>query len=126
MGNAISGSAVTDALITRGHTQRRRDLDRAQAIRSIQQGEPMVYAMRLTDGIIKIGCSRDVASRRKCVGADAEILAFRFGDEVDEQAIHETLIPHRARAWEYYHPTPEVLAVVNDMREEFGLPHIAA
>ena len=60
------------------------------------------------------------------VNQDVELLAFRVGAYEDEQAIHASLVEHRARAREYYNPTPEVLAVVNDMRNSLGLPHIAA
>jgi hypothetical protein len=100
---------------------KRRGSVRTQAIHAMTGGEPVVYALRLLDGIIKIGCTRDLPKRRTAYDR-SEILAFRFGDEQDEQAIHATLIPHRARGREYYHPTPEVLAVVNDMRSDFNLP----
>jgi len=108
-----------------GETKNGRGHDRAEAIRAIQQGHPMLYALRLSDGAIKIGCSRDIANRRRQFRG-SEVLGVRFGEEDEEQAIHATLVPHRARAWEYYHPTPAVMAVVNQMRDEFGLPHIAA
>jgi hypothetical protein len=108
------------------HTARMRDLDRAQALRALTMNESVVYALRLNGGIIKIGCSASLHNRRRFVEAGAEILAFRFGTYEDEQAIHASLVPHRARGREYYHPTAEVLAVVNDMRDDFNLPHLAA
>lgn len=90
----------------------------------------VVYAVRLDD-VVKIGFTSDLGDRvhtLKCINGSrsAEMLAVRFGTEADEQAIHTRLIGHRARGREYYHPTPEVLAVVNEMREDFGLPPIAA
>ena len=102
-------------------TPKRRGRVRTQAIRAMTNGESVVYALRLLDGTIKIGCTRDLPKRRTAYDR-SEILAFRFGSLEDEQAIHAALVPHRARGREYYHPTPEVLAVINDMRSDFNLP----
>ena len=107
-------------------TRTERDRDRAQAIAALTAGRSVVYAMRLPGDTIKIGCSRNLASRRRCVHADAEILGFMFGEYDDEQAIHAALRSSRERGREYYRPTPEVLAVVNQMRDEFNLPHITS
>lgn len=109
-----------------GELPGRRNRFRAEAVRSLTAGRSVVYALRLTSGEIKIGCSSDLANRRRYVGAGAEIIGFVFGEYEDEQAIHTRLVPHRSRGREYYHPTPEVMAVVNEMRDYFHLPHIAA
>lgn len=95
---------------------------------------PVVYAVRLTDGTVKIGHTRRFGDRLRALkhysGQDVELLAFRPGTYNDEQAIHEALAPHRVelteRAREWYHPTPEVMAVVNEMRGELNMPPIAA
>lgn len=58
--------------------------------------------------------------------AGAEILGFVPGTTDDEQAVHASLRPHVAHGVEYYHPTAAVMAVVNEMRDRFNLPHIAA
>jgi hypothetical protein len=97
---------------------------------------PVVYAARLTDGAVKIGWTEHFGSRlrwlKSYTGQDVELLAFRLGTYDDEQAIHASLLDHRAsgsqyaNAREYYNPTPEVLAVVNQMRESLNMPHIAA
>lgn len=84
----------------------------------------VVYAVRLSDGVIKIGCTSNLDGRVRTLvslSGGGELLAFRPGTEDDEQDIHAELKPHRARAHEYYHPTPAVIAVVNDMRRELGL-----
>lgn len=91
----------------------------------------VIYAARLDDGTIKIGWTRHFGHRlrmlKHAVKQDVELIAFRFGDFEDEQAIHAGLIPHRIEGkQEFYRPTPEVLAVVNEMRESLNLPHIAA
>jgi hypothetical protein len=99
----------------------RRHWDRAEALRALIGDRSVVYAIRLRDGIIKIGCSANVRSRRNFY-TGSEIVGFRFGDYADEQAIHAQLRSSVARGREYYHPTAEVLAVVNDMRQDFNLP----
>lgn len=100
--------------------------DRAAAIDAVIGDRSVVYAIRLADGIVKIGCTANFRSRRRQFGSGTRFLAFRFGDVEDEQEIHGRLVAHRARGREYYHPAPEVLAVVNQMRDEFNLPHIVA
>lgn len=101
-----------------------RGRDRAEALRSLTAGRSVVYAMRLPDGTIKIGCSAQLW-RRRCT-LRGEVLAFVNGTRIEEQAIHRTLTAHLARGREYYRPTPAVLAVVNDMRKRFNLPPLAA
>jgi hypothetical protein len=90
----------------------------------------VIYAARLADGTIKIGCTTHFGQRltwlKSHVGLDVELLAFRFGAYEDEQAIHASLREHLRRGREYYHPDPEVLAVVNAMRDDLHMPHIAA
>lgn len=97
---------------------------------------PVVYAVRLADGVIKIGWTERFDLRlhwlKHRVRQDVELLAFRPGTYDEEQAIHAALKPHRAtdetyaQAREYYVATPEVLAVVNDMRGALNMPQLAA
>ena len=94
---------------------------RAQALRALIGDRSVLYALRLDDGVIKIGCTKNLQMRRNHFG-DAEIIGFAFGDFEDEKALHKALVPHRHHAHEYYNPAPEVMAVVNDWREPFGLP----
>lgn len=77
---------------------------------------PVVYAIRMKDGIIKIGHTTSIYERALALGGLNALLALRAGTLDDEQAIHRALQPYRARAIEYYYPVPEVLAVVNEMR----------
>lgn len=108
------------------HTATQRGRDRGAALRSLIGDRPVVYALDMQDGTIKIGCTTNLIARRSHLGADAEILAFVFGDLADEQEIHRSLVAHRARGQEFYHRTNEVLAVVNSMRDQWNLPHLAA
>jgi len=99
-----------------------RALTTASALRALG---PIVYAVRLTDGLIKIGHSADFAQRRRCIGGhSSEMLAVIPGaTRADEQAIHAQLTDHVHHGREYYNPTPGVLQVVNRMREQIGLDH---
>jgi hypothetical protein len=108
----------------RNHAER---VERYVGIRALTATIPSVlYAVRLPGGTIKIGCTSNFASRLSSYGPDSEVLGFRAGDRADEQAIHKSLKAHLRHGREWYHPTSEVFAVVNDMRDDFGLPHLAA
>lgn len=119
MTNLIGGAALMphETVKGRGHL-------RTQALRAILGDAAVVYAVRRKDGIIKIGCTKRLW--RRVTELRGEIVGFRFGGLDDEAAIHAGLIEHRASGHEYYHPTPEVLTVVNAMRDEWNLPHVAA
>ncbi len=86
----------------------------------------VVYAIRLTDGTVKIGWTQDLGRRKTYFGSEAQVIGFRRGSLADEQALHTSLAPHRHHGREYYNATPEVLAVVNDMRSAFNLEPLAA
>lgn len=105
-------------------TPRSRGIDRADALRALIGDQAVVYAIRLDDGVIKIGCTRNLTKRRGHFPG-GEILGFTFGDEADELQIHHQLHGHVARGREYYHPTAAVLSLVNDrMRRPLGLPEL--
>lgn len=103
-----------------------KELDRMAPIHAGSLLGEVVYAVRLGDGSIKIGWTQNLGRRKQYFGAGHEVLGFRFGKRDDEQALHERLVAHRAKGREYYHATPEVLAVVNDMRQDFNLPPLEA
>jgi hypothetical protein len=110
--------------IPKGNALRR---EQNAALRAMQAGQTFVYAVRFPDGIIKIGCSTNLAQRFNQYRVDkGELLGFMPGDYALEQEIHQTLRDDRARGREWYHPTPGVIAIVNEMRDGFDMPHIAA
>lgn len=114
-----------------GHTNGNRKTTSVSRTAALTALGSVVYAARLDDGTIKIGCTGQLQDRLRYLsnhtGQSVELLAFRLGTYADEQAIHETLVAHRIIGKrEYYHPSPEVLAVVNDMRAALKMPHIAA
>lgn len=97
---------------------------RNQAIRLLQGADDLlIYAVRTGDGRIKIGGSADLVERLSHIhGGTAEVLALKPGKWADELALHRALADHAAEGREYYHPTPEVMAAVNGIRESIGLP----
>jgi hypothetical protein len=85
-------------------------------------GAELIYAIRCPDGVIKIGHTRNLSARRRHFDTTPEaILAIKPGTYAEEQAVHTRLSGSVARGQEYYHPTPEVLAYVNDLRSALGI-----
>lgn len=97
----------------------KRPVETNEVVRAFQNGELMIYAMRVPVDVIKIGCTSNLVRRRQWLKGD--LLGFKFGDYAEERDIHHLLMDHRHHGREYYHPTPAVLAVVNEMREPFQL-----
>jgi hypothetical protein len=87
----------------------------------------VVYAIRLPDDTIKIGWTTNLAQRKRSwrMPGNTGILAVKPGTCDEEQAIHQRLTAYLQRGREYYHPTPEVLAEVNSLRDAVGLEHVA-
>jgi hypothetical protein len=84
----------------------------------------VLYAAMMPDGIIKIGHTTNLLHRFYNF-PQAELLAIKAGNRDDEKALHQTLTAHRHHGHEYYNPTPEVMAVVNDWRTTLGLESVA-
>lgn len=57
---------------------------------------------------------------------DAELLAIKPGTRADEADLHRQLVEHLHHGREWYNPTPEVLAVINEWREALGREPLAA
>jgi hypothetical protein len=92
-------------------------------------GVELIYAIRCTDGLIKIGWTQDLMSRRRhFASSDAPeaILAIQPGTYEQEQALHQQLASSLARGKEYYHPTEQVLSLVNAIRSRLGADALAA
>lgn len=100
-------------------------LGRTGAASALSALGPVLYAVRLRDGLIKIGYTERLAGRMADLSA-VELLGFRFGSRADEAALHDRLRPSVNRGREYYLPTPEVLAVVNGWRAAWGRSPVSA
>lgn len=81
----------------------------------------VLYAAAI-GGEIKIGYTADVVRRLDHFRSETpcRLLAIRFGTRDDERAVHRSLRAHLAHGHEWYHPTPEVLALVNQWRADLG------
>lgn len=85
----------------------------------------VIYAITCEDGLIKIGHTTDLRHRRSQHGvAFQDVVAVMPGSYEDEQAIHRSLRAHVARGREYYHPHPDVIDFVNDIRSRAGVAPI--
>ncbi len=100
--------------------------ERLSAFTALAAFGASVYAVRLADGLVKIGWTENLGRRKQHFGAAAELLGFQPGSRETENALHHSLRASVAHGREYYHATPEVLAVVNDMRADFNLPPLTA
>lgn len=103
---------------------RKRDPIDTNAVRAIQAGEPMIYAIRARTGELKIGCTTDLMQRHAVLGG--ELLGFKFGDFDEEAEIHRSLNASCIRGREWYADTAEVIGFINELREPFGLEPLAA
>jgi hypothetical protein len=97
---------------------------RHEAMMAALDGQRLVYAARVQDGLIKIGCTAHLYHR--LINIKGELLGFMFGGYDDERALHRTLQADLHHGREWFHPTPAVMAVVNDLRADLGLEPIAA
>ena len=90
----------------------------------------VLYAVAVGDDTIKIGYTADVVRRldhlRSETREECRLLAIRFGSMDDERELHRSLKDHRSHGREYYHPHPEVLALVNEWRSAMGQEPVAA
>jgi hypothetical protein len=99
--------------------------DAIRAMHDLAPSRELLYAVRTRDGLIKIGFTTDLVNRMQGIeGGVTEVLAFKPGGRADELKIHRSLDGHAAHGREYYHPTPSVLRVVNEMRAGLGLDPI--
>lgn len=88
---------------------------------------PLVYFIRSRDDLIKIGYTADLANRCMWFGGWSTVLAIVAGATMaDEHALHERFAESLARGREYFHPTPDLIGHINEIRGRLGVPAIAA
>ena len=89
----------------------------------------VLYAVAVGDDTIKIGYTADVVRRldhlRSETSQPCRLLAIHFGTMDDEREVHRSLRAHLAHGHEWYHPTAEVLALVNEWRGAMGQQPLA-
>ena len=108
---------------------------RAEAFQFLDHIGAVLYAVQYGDGVVKIGSTSRLGHRLSTLSRDGvrtghgpnpQLVAFKFGTRADELAIHRQLSAHVAHGREWYHPTPEVMALVNSWREALGRESLAA
>lgn len=118
---------------TRAHSLRRRpqvgsiDADLpSRSVHSLAQDlGPVVYYIRTKDDLVKIGYTSDIRLRIYRLGGSWDrLLALVPGTLADEQALHQTYRPHRARGHEYYWPATELLDHIDGIRDRMGAPPV--
>jgi hypothetical protein len=88
---------------------------------------PVVYYIRTDDGLIKIGFTSDLSNRKSYFGRGwHRVLAVTPGTLADESAQHERWAAYRAKGEEFYHPAPELMAHINDLRQKLGVSQMEA
>jgi len=89
----------------------------------------VLYAVAVGDDTIKIGYTADVVRRldhlRSETSQPCRLLAIHFGTMDDEREVHQSLAAFRSHGREYYHPHPEVLALVDQWRQAMGQAPLA-
>lgn len=86
-----------------------------------------VYFIRERDGLVKIGWTTDLASRKRAFGSGWEhILAVVPGTTADEAALHERFAADLRRGREYFRPSAALLAHINDIRRDCGVEALSA
>jgi hypothetical protein len=86
---------------------------------------PVVYFIRTNDGLIKIGHTVQLDKRRTRFGSGWQhILAVVPGTRQDEADMHSRFSAHLARGAEYFHPAPELIAHINEVRATLGVSPI--
>lgn len=94
---------------------------RIQPVPQYKQHAPVVYFAR-RERLIKIGTTTSIRVRMMSLHADA--LATEPGDVVRERQLHNRFKHLRAsgRSREWFHPGPDLIAYIDDLRAASGRP----
>ncbi len=88
---------------------------------------PVVYFARTDDGLVRISYTKDIAKRRREIGATwHQVVAVVRGNRADCQALHARFATHLARGETLYNMAAPILAHVNDIRARMGVKPITA
>lgn len=85
---------------------------------------PVVYFFRTKDDLVKIGYTANIAERVFRLGGWNRLLAIQPGTLADERDAHERFTGCLARGREYFHPFPELIAYINEIRGAMGVPEL--
>ncbi|MBP5918696.1 GIY-YIG nuclease family protein [Streptomyces sp. LBUM 1486] len=82
---------------------------------------PLIYFAR-RDALIKIGWTSQIHKRMRAL--QGQVLATEPGDIVRERQLHRRFTHLLARGREWFHPEPDLISYINDLREASGSPPI--
>ena len=86
---------------------------------------PVVYFVRTSDDLIKIGYTASLRDRRRSLGVKwDDVLAIVPGTLADEQAAHALFAEYLARGREYFHPAPALVEHINIIRGRLGVASV--
>jgi hypothetical protein len=114
---------LDDGLNVSSQTRRRRYGHKLAKLPATPRHVPLIYFAR-RDRLIKIGWSSQLYKRMKAV--QAKPLATEPGDIVRERQLHRRFAHLLAQGNEWFHPGPDLIAYINDLREKAGAPPITA
>ena len=101
-----------------------RNASSAETARKATDGVEVVYYLRFTDGLVKIGTSRQalerLAKHRRTKG-DVEVLAVEFGGRDLERQRHEQFAHLRPTRHEHFTPAPELMDHIESLRQALNL-----
>lgn len=111
---------------TYAHARLERPLVAGESLTEIcRQLGPVVYFIRCDDGLIKVGHTVHLETRKRAFGSGWEhILALMPGTRADERSWHERFASHLARGREYFHPHQDLLDAINEIRDRMGVQPI--
>lgn len=89
--------------------------DAATPNRPAAEAQEWIYYVQL-DEKIKIGWTANFAQRMKAYPPHAKVITKHPGTRADERDLHRTFTPSRASGREWYHPTPELLAHIEQAK----------
>lgn len=86
-----------------------------------------VYFIRCQDGLIKIGFTTRLWGRKCHFAAKwTDVLAVIADGSLElERSMHERFAAHLAHSREYFHPAPELIAYINEIRVRLGVSAVA-
>lgn len=113
---------TTDGVYCLPRSWERRATSRTRLLRELG---PVIYYLRVGP-LVKIGYTGNLAGRLNNYPPDTKLLAWRTDATPEmEREIHASLTAHGAARREWYYPTPEIIAVINQARIDCGIAKYA-
>lgn len=113
---SIKGDPLIQNAITESVAEREQRMDEDERRRlEVSKTKGDIYYVRV-DEKIKIGWSSNLGQRLASYPPHTVQLCDHPGTRADERDLHRTFKPSRASGREWYHPTPELMAHIDRVR----------